>query len=157
MNKKTKRLLQSVGLVIFTLYLVVLFYLLFFSEQYGRTIDGERILRYNLRPFAEIHRFLAYREIVGIRVMIVNIFGNIAAFLPFGMFLPFFFGNLRKGWIVTLSGCCFSLIVELIQLITRVGCFDVDDIILNTTGALVGYVLFTVADKIRRSYYGKKI
>ncbi len=157
MEKKTKRRIQSVGMVLFVMYLITLFYLLFFSEQYGRLIEEERVLRYNLHPFAEIHRFWTYRRIVGMDVMVVNVFGNIAAFLPFGMFLPFFFGRLRKMWLVTLCGGILSLAVEVIQLVTRVGCFDVDDIILNTIGALIGYLMFAQADRLRRLYYGKKI
>jgi len=47
--------------------------------------------------------------------------------------------------------------VEVIQLITKVGCFDVDDMILNTAGAALGYLLFFICDHLRRKIYGKKI
>ena len=47
--------------------------------------------------------------------------------------------------------------METIQLVTRVGCFDVDDLILNTAGAAAGYVLFAVCNYLRRRHYGEKI
>ena len=53
---------------------------------------------------------------------------------------------------IILSGFSISLTVEVIQLITRVGCFDVDDMILNTLGAALGYGIYAVCDKIRRKH-----
>ena len=51
-----------------------------------------------------------------------------------------------------------SLAVETIQLVTRVGIFDVDDLMLNTLGAALGYLVFAVCNRVRRKiYYGKKI
>ena len=43
------------------------------------------------------------------------------------------------------------------QLIGKVGCFDVDDLILNTLGAVTGYVIFLVCNRMRRRIYEKKI
>lgn len=50
-----------------------------------------------------------------------------------------------------------SLTIEVIQLLTKVGCFDVDDMILNTLGAALGYGIYAVCDRIRRKINGKKI
>ena len=50
-----------------------------------------------------------------------------------------------------------SLLVETIQLVTKVGSFDVDDMMLNTLGAFLGYVIFKICDKMRRKYYGKEV
>ena len=48
--------------------------------------------------------------------------------------------------------------METIQLVTRVGIFDVDDLILNTLGAGIGYLLFAVGSRVRRKMdYGKKV
>ena len=47
--------------------------------------------------------------------------------------------------------------VEVVQLVTKVGCFDVDDLILNTLGAAIGYGIFAVCNYLRRRHYGKKI
>ena len=63
----------------------------------------------------------------------------------------------RSGCMILLAGYGRSVTVEVIQLITKVGCCDVDDMILNTAGAALGYLLFFICDHLRRKIYGKKI
>lgn len=84
----------------------------------------------------------------------LNLGGNVIAFLPYGAFLPTIWKKLRKFWMVVLFSFEFSLIVELIQLVLKVGCFDVDDMILNTLGGALGYLLFLFAHWI--AYRKKK-
>ena len=57
LEKGTKRRVKKLGTAFFVLYVLVLVYLLFFSEGYGRVADAEREYRYNLVPFVEIRRF----------------------------------------------------------------------------------------------------
>lgn len=144
-NKK-----QRIGnWIIFILYLMILFYFLFFAEMLGRgEISGE--YRYNLIPFKEISRFWKYQDTVGFEVMFLNIFGNILAFVPFGFFVSRLSkkgGNLFFG---TLMGLELSLLVELCQLIFRIGSFDVDDILLNTLGAFFGYLIHWCLRKMKQ-------
>ena len=63
-------------------------------------------------------------------------------FLPFGFIVPVMHKKMESFWKVSLLGFMFSLCVETIQLITKVGCFDVDDLMLNTLGAMIGYGAF---------------
>ena len=49
-----------------------------------------------------------------------------------------------------------SLCVEIIQLFTRVGSFDVDDILLNTIGGVLGYIIFLICNGIRRKHDVRK-
>ena len=56
LEKGTKRRVKKLGTAFFVLYVLVLVYLLFFSEGYGRVADAEREYRYNLVPFVEIRR-----------------------------------------------------------------------------------------------------
>ena len=65
--------------------------------------------------------------------------------------------GMRSGFLILLSGLTLSLCAEAIQLVTKVGCFDVDDLILNTLGAFLGYLAFVLCSRLRREYYGKKI
>lgn len=157
MRQETKTWIRRTGVVMFLLYLLALAYFLFFSENYGRVVIGEGEYHYNLVPFQEIRRFWIYREQVGTFAWMSNLTGNVVGFLPYGYILPIIFRNLRNVWSIVFSGFLFSLMVETIQLITKVGCFDVDDLMLNTLGALLGYLAFAICDKIRRAYYGKKI
>lgn len=157
LKKETKRMIRALGTVLFILYILALIYFLFFSEEYGRIAMEEREYRYNLVPFVEIRRFWVYRKQLGFLAVFTNLFGNVAGFLPFGFMLPVITGKIRSGLLITLAGFGLSLTVEVIQLITKVGCFDVDDLILNTAGAALGYLLFFICDHLRRKIYGKKI
>ena len=158
MEKKTKTLIRLTGILLFILYVLLLIYFLFFSEEYGRAAEVQQEYRYNLVPFVEIRRFWIYRKQLGTFAVFSNIFGNVIGFLPFGFILPVIFRRMNSGFLICISGFILSLTVEVIQLITKVGCFDVDDLILNTLGAVLGYVLFVICNHIRRKFhYGKKI
>ena len=89
--------------------------------------------------------------------LFTNIFGNVLGFMPYGFVLPVINRRMRNGFFIILSGFSISLTVEVIQLITRAGCFDVDDLILNTLGVLFGYLSFWICNGIRRMIYEKKI
>ncbi len=132
--------------VLFAAYLWVLFYLLFFSETYGRT-DPVGEYRYNLELLKEIKRFWYHWETIGIRNVVLNIGGNIAAFAPFGFFLPLLCKKTRNPFVSVGMTAIFSFTVELVQLVTRVGAFDVDDILLNTVGGLIGYLCYLIWDR----------
>ncbi|MCI5530629.1 MAG: VanZ family protein [Blautia sp.] len=158
MKKNRKSIIRSVGVVLYIVYILLLLYFLFFSEKYGRVPQEEREYRYNLVPFMEIRRFWIYRDKVGTTAFLTNIFGNVLAFIPFGFILPIISEKMRNGFLICISGLELSLTVECIQLITRVGCFDVDDLILNTLGAALGYLLLVICNHPRRKkYHGKKI
>ena len=143
--------------MLFILYVLLLIYFLFFAEEYGRMAEAERIYRYNLKPFVEIQRFWTYRNQLGLSAFFMNIFGNVIGFIPFGFILPVIGRRWRSGFLIVLSGFCLSLCVETIQLVTKVGCFDVDDLILNTAGAAAGYLSFAFCNYLRRKHYGEKI
>lgn len=154
MKKKTARRIRITGALLFLLYVVGLAYFLFFAERYGRAAGHEEF-RYNLVPLREIRRFWENRELLGGRMVFLNLAGNVIIFLPFGAILPVLLRPMR-GLIRTAgAGAAVSLLIELLQLGTRVGSFDVDDILLNVLGSAAGYVIFAVTDRIRRRiYYG---
>ena len=156
-KNSAKRRIKHLGAMLFVIYILLLIYFLFFSEEYGRIAAEERIYRYNLIPFVEIRRFWIYREQLGVFAVITNLLGNVIGFIPYGFILPVIARKCRSGFFIILSGFGISLLVETIQLITKVGCFDVDDLILNTLGAALGYLAFAVCNYLRRKCYGKKI
>ncbi len=129
-------------LLLFLLYLVYLAYLLFLSPGFGRTASVVR--EYNLIPFKTINNYIKYRAIVNTRTLVINIIGNIVAFLPMGFFIPVFFKSKRSFGEVLFLSSLISLIVEFIQYRFVVGSFDVDDIILNSLGGVFGYGLFLI-------------
>lgn len=130
-----------VGWCLFIAYLLTLAYFLFFAEATGRTFT-ERTYQYNLILFHEIRRFITYRHQLGFSAVVLNLVGNVVAFVPFGALLPLLVKRARSLIKTSLLGFEFSLLVEIVQLFSKVGSFDVDDMLLNTLGVLGGYVLF---------------
>ena len=149
---------QKMGWVLFLMYLALLVYFLFFAESFGRTDPKTRGYSYNLVPFKEISRFWIYREKLGIRAMMLNIVGNIVAFMPCGFFLPIVSRRSKKWYNTVIISFTFSLFVETIQLISRVGSFDVDELLLNTAGGILGFVLYCIVQQMRiwRREYAKR-
>ncbi len=74
-----------------------------------------------------------------------NIVGNILLFLPFGILLPLLFEKLRAFWPLAWRAAIMSAAIEVVQIPTQVRATDVDDVILNVVGALVGLLLFRAA------------
>ena len=154
---KKERIYRIFGKILFLLYIVFLIYFLFLAEWYGRTEVTEEY-RYNLELFKEIRRFLTYREQLGMFTVLANLLGNIMIFVPYGFFISMA-GKSMGFFKILFFSMALSLGVETIQLFTRVGSFDVDDILLNTIGGVLGYILFVVCSRIRRKRYvwkGKK-
>lgn len=93
----------------------------------------------NLIPFKTIKMYIRYyHDINGFD----NLFGNILAFMPFGVFLPAIFTKMRHVGFILLHSFWLSLFIELFQLLSHFGEFDVDDILLNCFGALLGYCVY---------------
>lgn len=69
---------------------------------------------------------------------------NVLLFIPYGFLGPWAFAFLRKFFVCGAFGFGTSLLIESLQLVTRSGYFQVDDILTNTLGALIGYLIFRV-------------
>lgn len=140
----------------FVLYILALIYFLFFADRYGQTAFAQREYHYNLVLFTEIRRFWIYREQLGFPAVAANLLGNVVGFMPFGMILPLISRNARGFFFITFSGFTLSLCVETTQLMTKLGSFDVDDLVLNTLGAAAGYLIFAVCHWIYDKKRGRK-
>ena len=81
--------------------------------------------------------------------MSLNLAGNVIGFVPFGFFLSVVSRRGRIWRNAVLMGFGFSLCIETTQLIFKIGSFDVDDILLNTTGSILGYLAYRKVQKIR--------
>jgi glycopeptide antibiotics resistance protein len=73
-----------------------------------------------------------------------NIWGNLLGFVPLGILLPLCWRRFRNGFFTVLAGALLSLFFEYAQLYTGLGIFDVDDLLLNTAGTLLGFVVFWI-------------
>lgn len=129
--------------VAFVIYMLVLVYFLLLSDGFGRTVRRDEY-QFNLIPFVEIIRFVKYREYIGFYNVLINLVGNVVAFIPFGALIRWVINKSVTWYHVMGYTFLFSLSVELLQLIAKVGAFDVDDLILNTLGGLVGFFVYFI-------------
>ena len=113
----------------------------------------------NTEPFWEIKRsikLLGPTILSGFRItsksLFMDIVLNILLFVPFGMIVPVLFQKLRRILVVPLGLFC-SLCIEAIQYLTRLGMADVDDLINNTIGALLGFLIYLLFVKKNHSSY----
>ena len=81
----------------------------------------------------------------------VHKFGNVIIFMPFGFFLPMA-SKYRSFFAAVFYSFTLSLCVETFQLLTKVGSFDVDDLLLNTIGGVAGYIIFVICAAVRRRH-----
>ena len=159
MNKRVKKKIKAAGAVLFVIYILALIYFLFFAERFGQLAFAEREYHYNLVLFQEIKRFWIYRKQLGALAVMAyffgdgsNLLGNVVGFIPFGLILPIISREARGFFFITFSGFTLSLCVETVQLVTKLGCFDVDDLVMNTLGAAIGYLLFAVSHLLYRNW-----
>lgn len=123
------------------LYAVVCVYVLFVMRDPGKAA------KVNLEPFRVLQRAIQIGDGIHVRSwgQLRIILLNILLFVPFGYLLPVLWKKADRWWKTMLLGFALSLTVELLQLVTRLGMFDVDDLINNTIGAGVGYLLFDLS------------
>ena len=126
---------EAVVVVLFAWSLVVA-YLTFFPM---RIIFYDWHGTVSLIPFASIMNLLRYSTAL---TALKNIAGNVLLFVPFGLLLPLLFERLRKPWPLLWRAAVISGAIEVGQLPTRVRATDVDDVILNVVGAMVGLLIF---------------
>lgn len=118
-------------------YLLLLAYLTTFSHYYGRGLVHRSI---NLIPFRTINEFLTSGY--NLRIIGTNIVGNIVAFMPMGFLLPIVFKKLDKLHKVVFVSVFATLLIEVSQYISGVGASDIDDVVLNMFGVVIGYWVF---------------
>lgn len=139
--------------LIFWVYMGGMVYFLFLGERYGNPYHE---YHYNLVLFQEIRRFVVYRDTVGTASFLLNVFGNVFAFSPFGFLLPVLSVRVRRWWKMLLLSFFVTMCIECAQLVTRLGVFDVDDLLMNTLGGLAGYVFYCLVYRIYALWKGGK-
>ena len=111
----------------FIMYFVIMLFITFLSRESGSRIgvDLELFSTWGINT-----RNNAY------------VIENILLFIPYGFLCAWVFKAARKFLPCTLIGMVTSLGVECLQLVTERGYFQIDDIITNTLGTVVGYIIF---------------
>lgn len=109
-------------------------------------LDGFR--SYNVIPFQSIWEFTKLMFSGYFSRGFNNIIGNIFVFAPFGYFVPLLYKKCQKAKIVILAGFCVSLVLEICQYFLYLGSADIDDIILNLLGVILGFLFFKMVKRI---------
>lgn len=105
--------------------------------NFGGTQSGSP----NYIPFKTILPYLIGRG--GLLIAGINIIGNIVLLVPIGFLIPFVF--IRMSFLrIVVFAILFCFLIEIIQAIGGIGIFDIDDVILNGLGVLIGYWLFII-------------
>ena len=108
------------------------------------SMNGIQPLRVNLIPLVNILDYDIKREAA------INIIGNISMFIPTGIILPILYRRLDRFWKVLLVGAGLSFVIEMIQLLFPGSVTDIDDLILNTAGAAIGYGIYKLVSRFIR-------
>ena len=128
-------------------YMWVLANVLFFDNAFGRGFTTHATLEaINLEPLRTIKNYLlayGYGNI-SLRLVILNLAGNLIAFAPMGVFLPAVFRWQRSIFFFTATLTLVITAVEVAQVYTGTGSCDIDDLILNLAGALIVYIICRV-------------
>lgn len=143
--KGTKKLKAS-KIILWSIFLIYSVIVLGATLVHRTSVMYESI---NLHIFSSYIKVLNRFSLLELR----NIILNILMFIPFGFMLPLLFRKCEKFYITYFLGLCMTISIEVLQLITNRGVFEIDDIMNNTLGCMIGYgivmifVLFSKRNK----------
>lgn len=142
---KMRKVIKVVFSISFVFYLIALVVLLFLDSR-SSIWTNLSMLEYikhssNIVPFRTIITYITamFDGSMNIDIPIKNLFGNFIMFLPMGFYLPNFIKKINKVSVFIISMILLLFVIEVIQVVTRRGSFDIDDFILNMVGALIGF------------------
>ena len=137
--------------IIFIVYCIFLIWILFSMREARASIISFEAIRerisssVNIVPFDTINSYLrAYENgTISRTVVYANLIGNILLFFPMGVMLPHYMKKPRIFPFIFLI-LIMTILVEAVQLITGLGSLDIDDVILNLSGAVIGYLTWSI-------------
>lgn len=143
------KIVMKVGLtIVLSFYLLILAKLVLFKHltipdiinHFTFKFDDYYWNSHNFIPFKTITYYLFLANDIKFDIRLENLTGNIIGFVPFGFILPLLLSKFHSFKKIGIATFCLSLTFEILQLIFRFGSFDVDDLILNTLGGMIGYI-----------------
>ncbi len=159
-QEKKRKGKKIVCWILFLIYCFDLIYVLFLDPDFGRqtltkNLSFEEYWQYsvNLDLFETIQLFIhGYQNnIVSLETLLRNLLGNFVVFMPMAYFLPTLFIKLNRfQWFLCVMFMMIS-IVEILQVVLRIGSGDIDDLFLNLLGCLLLYWVLKVI-----SFYKEK-
>ncbi|WWR16548.1 VanZ family protein [Lachnospiraceae bacterium JLR.KK008] len=141
---------------IFFLYVLIIIRLIIFKYPYSELRDimahwrkdvvWEGLSSANFTLFKTIRMYIRYYDRLN---SFENLFGNILIFVPYGALYPLAFPKKRDFLLFLPAVFLFVTGIELFQLLSAFGAFDVDDILLNCLGAVIGFIFMIAVQKIK--------
>jgi len=98
----------------------------------------------NFIPFQTIYFYGTGSQYVNFDIIVNNLAGNMFLLLPLGLLLPFLARKFQKISSIVAIAFVVSFSVEVIQFTLQIGRADIDDVILNTIGALIGFGIYKI-------------
>ncbi|GIO50745.1 hypothetical protein J34TS1_55100 [Paenibacillus azoreducens] len=135
MNRKRLKILAWIFLIG---YGICILYWMF--RGFGRTTQTE--FRANPVPFKTIFGYIFNMNQQNIGTTIINLVGNVGVFIPFGMVLPYLFQRLQSYGLFIAFFTGSIVVLEILQIVLKVGTGDIDDAILNVIGASAGFISY---------------
>lgn len=121
----------------------------FFSQNHGGFFDIEVWkLNSSIIPFKNTFEYINGSNNFNLDIIMNNTIGNILIFLPLGIFLPILFKKYNVLSKVFISSIILSFLIEILQFILQIGQFDIDDILLNSIGTVIGFFIIKTIIKI---------
>ncbi|MBQ9773305.1 MAG: VanZ family protein [Clostridia bacterium] len=154
---KDTHVLQRLMMLFFGIYLYLILNFTLLDKGMGRNNllqnadenDRDFYLRWfvNMKPFHSIYEVYIkgfLHGYVNVYYTLLNLLGNVCAFMPFALFLPLFFPA-QKRWYLFLPTVALTVAsIEVIQFAFMVGSCDIDDLILNVGGAMILYFILRI-------------
>lgn len=157
MTKKSRRRLDGFKLLVLAtlmIYIALLAKLTLFRSPLEEMMESWtyntvlcKVYTANFTPFRTIKMYL---RMLPKPIAIINLVGNVVGFIPLGFLPPFLFQHKTRIPRTIVFGFFVTLFIEITQLLTGIGEFDVDDILLNSLGVILGRALFALGRNYKR-------
>ena len=143
-KENNQKLKKNITWILFILYIIFLLSTIVYTKLTTGTIYPELNIKSNIVPFTSIIETitLLLTKTQGFYYIFDYLILDIILFIPLGLFLPILFPKTKKIKNFILICLTISIIKELFQLLLNVGMFNIDDIILNLSGAIISYTIF---------------
>lgn len=152
---------KQIGVIFFVYLLLVIKVIIFkypysqlkaIADTWEKGVILEGLDTANFTLFKTIRMYIDYSYMLN---SFENLVGNVVVFIPFGFLLPYVLKRGRNFFVMLFNAFLFVLGIEIFQLFSAFGAFDVDDILLNCLGAVIGYFGYLIWEGIKKKAYKK--
>lgn len=148
-NSKKIKFGHEFILTVFVMYILLLLFLTVFRVQYFpwqvHIIKNRPLSDINWIPLVQTLKLSQGESILD---FMYNLYGNILWFIPFGIMLPILTQKSLELKSIIISGMFLSILIEGLQFLLMTGVSDIDDVIFNTIGVIIGSCIYQLIKKI---------